>query len=413
MSGRINSQPLGVKTLFDALDITVDINVTGNNSGVGLSQWYYQNKELAPGETDADRYSPNRYGTGGEPITLHPVIKAVDPATRSAVTPAIQTVTWTEIASNGTRTPITNTTDGATALYVVKPDGSLLVKKNVPYNAQVSIECVILWTDPRNSEPHNDTKVVNLKTNLEADETWRIEIEKPSQRWNPLSGSSSTFTVKARALNGKTDKSSDVTFIWKYMHNLGTASSPNWVEKKVEDSDYPCLAYVSGQGTNTITVNAEYETETLTLVCHIGTGSPVTEVANVKAYASVIWSLPQAEGNTYSPNGDTARSTIPTMTFKTMVQAGGTNVSEAILRSRTRTHWKAKRDSAGASAQDWGWGFEVTRKNTELIASDKSRIVITPEIYILSPYKLITQDSKVLYYDDNGTRKYIVEKVID
>lgn len=410
MSGRINSQPLGVKTLFDALDVTVDINVTGNNSGVGLSQWYYANKAVS---SDDDKYSPNRKRT---PITLHPVIKAVDPEKRTQVTPSIQSITWTEVAANGTRTNVGVWNTGqitAATNYAVNSDGSLVVMKNVPYNAQVSIECVIRWMDPRSNDFHTDSITVNLKTNLAADDTWSVAIKERTQKWNPLSGMSSVFNVSAKAYLGDVERTSDVTFIWKYMHNLGTAANPNWVEKAVDDTDFPCLAYVSGQGTSTISINAEYETEKLTLVCHIGTGSPVTEVANVFAYANVVWSLPQAEGSAYSPNGDTARTTIPTMTFQTMVQAGGDKVSESILKGRTCTHWRAKRDSVSATTKDLGWGYEVTMNNSDLIAADGSRIVITPEIYVLSPYKLMTQDNKVLYYDDNGTRKYIIAKVID
>jgi hypothetical protein len=429
MERRINSQPLGVQTLFDAPDVAVSITVTGNNSGLGLSQWYHANKVLAQGETDADRYSPNRYGTGGEPITLHPTVKAIDPETGNPITPLFQTIAWTEIAADGTRTPITNTTDSGTALYVVKSDGSLLVKKNVPYNNQVSIECQMLWTDPRTGDPHRDTKVVNLKTNLAADEVWRVSITEKTQRWNPLSGMSPLFTVSAKAYLGETDRSDDVTFVWNYMHNLGTAANPNWVEKAVDDADFPCLAYFAaaqtvtvdgvavqkGQGTDTIVLNADYESDKLQLVCRIMQGN--TLIANAQDYAHIVWSLPYAEGNAISINGDTARQTVPVMTFKVLVQAGGSQVADDILAARTRTHWRMKRDNNNASTIDKGWGMEMSARNGEMMAADGSRIVVTPEISLLSPHRILTQviggTKKYLYYMDNGVKKYIVQKTTD
>lgn len=408
MSGRINSQPIGVKTIYEPLDAAFDITVTGSNSGVGLSQWYISSKVLTPQETDDDKYDPNRKRY---PVTLHPVVTAIDTETHAAVSPVIQGVSWTEITGSGTRTLITNTSDTSSADYVVLTDGSLKVKKNIPYNEQVSIECVVTWTDPRNGEWHKDSKSLNLKTNLAATEVWDVHIVESSQKWNPLSGMSSTFTVTAKAMLGGTDMSddSDVTFVWKYIHNN--------TEVAVDDSEDPCLAYVSGQGTKTITIDAEYETEKLTLVCYIGTGNPVTVMTNIRAYANIVWSIPRSEGMAFSPNGDTARQTIPTMTFQTMVQSGGAQVAENILRSRTRTHWTAKRDSNGATRMDLGWGFEATMKRSDLLASDGSRMVVTPEIHVLSPYKVITQNfsgtDKVLYYMDGSTQRFIISKVID
>lgn len=458
MAGRINSVPLGVKTVYDSLNVAFDIVVTGNNSGIGTAQWYNASKVLAPGETDNDRYTPNRQGDA--PITLHPTVTAIDPETRRQITPMTPTTTWTEITERGERTTLTSNSN-----YVKNSDGSLVVKKNVPYNDMVSLECVYKWYDPRNGDEHTDSATIELKTSLAADEVWKVTIESRSQKWNPLSGMSSLFTVTAKAMEGNTDRSNEVTFKWKYLHNLGTDANPNRVEKDVDDADYPCLAYRNatqasgeGQGHATITLDMEFESEALLLVCYIYQGNPLTLIANSQEYASIAWELPRSEGMAICKNGDTARQTVPTMTFQTMVQAGGDQVSEAILRSRTRTHWFSKRDKALNDVQpvkvDRGWGYEMTMKNSDLLTSDSARVVVTPEIYILSPYKQMTfyarvsspsgnpktsgwleftngnyvktndtsvQSGKAYYVDEKkrihqvvgGTDKYIVGKVMD
>lgn len=396
MSIKIQSSPLGVATLYDALSAAFELVPQGSSNGYGYRQWYY---------ATTDTYVPDRETT---PTTITFSLSAIDPETRTAVTPVIQSVTWYEINASGTETTIGTVTSDTvqTTNYTINTDGSLVVRKNVPYNASVSLRCKVIWSDPRNGDLHEDEQVATLSTSLAAEEVYSIVLDQTTQHYNPLSGESSQYVINARAMLGETEVTSRVKFFWYWVDGTNEVLMENGTAPS--GATNPCMAYVSGQYTSQLTVDADMETDSLIVICRLASNTTATAPDDrCRAQTIVRWKMPRVDGYTYSLNGDVARETISDMEFAVKFRKGESDIDEDIINARTAVSWRMKRDNSSTST---ALGFARTAKvgSSSLIASDNSRMVVTPDTYVLGPNKCVTHSGKVVTYTSGGTEYYVV-----
>lgn len=382
MGRKLNtSQPVVINTELAQLDDSFYVEPSGQTE-----QWYYDN---------SNSYAPNRQTT---PLTLTPMITAFDPDTQTKYTPIFNsTPRWfvNEYDSQqGTyvETEVIATSDGQNVDYY-KYGNTLKVKKNVSYTYPVQIRCSAVYTDSRDSGLTHDVEdTITLITNRDASVIYPyLSITTPSARqFNPLVDNSSTFTFTAKAMKGNDDVTSSVYFQW-YAINGTTevlANTMDW--------------YVSGQGTATLTVDAMYGEE-INVVLRCKESSSAATLYPDKAFASILWVVPDIDTNVISRDGGAVRSFTKQMTFGTVVNIRKDILSDVLKSEHLRFNWKVRKANQMAP-NDFGWGDEITigaesLRNVDGINNQQSNVSVYPIVYILGAYERVTYGGEDVTYD--------------
>ena len=415
MAKKLNSRPLTVTTLFSPLSVMMGIESLYATIGNGLEQYYYE---------ETGTYMPDRTLS---PTMLRPVVKATESDLWTEVTPTIQNVSWYIIDNtnpNGVLVTVNNEQATADTPYYVYDDGRLAIRRNIsPTGDQISAKCVVTWSDPRNGESHTDSKTVALVTHKAAEGLYKVVIDQKTHYWNPLSGTSSLKTITARAMQGETDVTAKAKFFWYHRWN-GTLKLIDNSGSNVADMESYCAAYVSGQGTATLTVDADRiksvllgdNTESVqeAFVCMIGiigdgqTAADVTSpLPYTMAQATVEWTYPPTEGYAYSPEGRVVKPDFSHMDFLVKYQAAKTDIDDDIINEHVRTSWR-KKNTKQATVTSLGTSPNIRLTKDDLYNSDGSSTQVTPEGEILTPYRIIKDGSgSVMTCTVNGT-EYIV-----
>jgi len=380
---------MDVPTIYTALATQFRLETSGG----GTLQTYYGNGQ---------GWKPNRTLT---PLVVKPVLIAVDPDTQELLTPVFQNVTWEEVFTEDNSDPedtatiywtIGSTTGSLRSEYTVASDGTLTVRRNVEPEESVSLRCTVIWTDPRTGTNYTETKTLPLACSLESDEVYGVSIAQPTRRWNPLSGTSSRFTFVAAATLGPTDVTSSVKFFWYYV--------TNGQEVLVDDAGNPCAAYVSGQGTSTLVVDADYEGDALAFVVRIAPSlSAISPTEPCRDHCSVAWDLPEIEEIYATPKGRVARPSTDELTFAVRYQAENQDISDAVSRQRIVKRWFMRRRNSTTGNTDEStliYNETATVKASALMTNGDVHAFVGAEGFILGPLKVVKHNGQPVLYNN-------------
>lgn len=401
------SQPTVINLELSPLSDTFWLDTNGEK----LEQWYYENTGI---------YSPDRETT---PLTITPKISVVDTLTSTKYTSvSISNASWyvLEYTENGWEEKEVEVSAPPSQLNVfmrrypyVKCLNQLHVTKNNPSaDKPITIRCVVTYIDPRDSgKMYNVESSVVLSTSVDAKVVYpQIQILSPkTTTFNPLESDSSIYTFSAIANwdgvpyeEGEVEGSERGEFEWYGVNDSGE-------ELKVESFPY----YVSGQGTDTLEVDAMYS-ENLQVVLRIKRHADDTKPLPPKANAIIAWSIPPIQGTIVSENGNALRGTSEKFSFYTIVSTNTGVVSEEKIKDNLRFQWKkrpatAKKTGATVSPStetfvNLGWGERIEIKADDMMSFGGTRksssAMITNDIYLLGAYANLQYNGEDITLND-------------
>ena len=335
--------------------------------GGDLTQWYYSN---------ANTYEPDRKQS---PLLLKPSLKLVFSESKRTVVPTFEAYWY----ANGTL--ITNTTDDANADYVKLSNGQLRVKKNVTPQAPVEIKLQIQYVEPESGLMHKIDWSDTLSASNKADTVYGLSwLTESMQVWNPVSGASSQKTFRLKATLGDVNVSNQVKFFWYYV----SGNSEVLINTH--------QAYVSGQNTDTLVVDAD-KAESLNIMCRIASSlSAASPDQPVRATGSMRWRLPKLRGRGHTANGLARRESEKTKTFQLAVQAGGRGgmVSDSVRKRQFIAKW-IKQENGTTTTVAYG-------DNPGIEVSSIESAVVKPVLYLLGPDEPVIADDGVAVIADDG-----------
>lgn len=381
---KVKSQGLGVSTLYSPLNATLSLVDVGN---IGLRQFYYRTEQA---------YEPDHEIT---PLILRPDVSVYDPDSKQAYKPTYSSVTWYVTDKNGTTTAYT--ADDTSADFSVGEDGSLIMRKNVPYGNGLTLRCSVAYIDSRKGTTETIEESVTVTTDDVAESTYSIKVSglyngnATGDRiyWRPLSNISPIVSFTAKAMQGNDDVSSTCKFFWYYMFNGSLVA--------VDDSNNPLLALVSlSSNGSTITLNADYESDGIELYVKMADSTTATapNVPFVKARANISWDTRRLRGRAYSVNGDTARADMVSHTYKVLYRQNGVDIPEEIANKRIVTEWTLEKinPSTGAKISRYlGTGASITLPESEVIGNQYP-VNVVPEGKIIGAMVAVTHGGKVV-----------------
>jgi len=403
--------PMVVDTSYAPLDTSFYIKSAGDQV---LEQWYDESSQV---------YNPNRAST--EPLTLVPVLTLYDTDTGEAVTTGSFTVAWKEIKEyNGTVTDsgdVTEITDSVVIdgrtyrVYTVNNDGSLIVRRNVPVGWSYRLRCLLTYTDTRTGDTLKFQSDALLITNKTEESAYIIALTTERRvTYRPLLNSVSNGAMAvdnvqfgARLLSGDSEVSG-AKYFWYWVDS----SHVNGV--LFGDSNNPCAAYVSGQGTGTLTLNPDH-TDGLTVMLMTGSDqNQATPDVPLREYFSLQVVYDEVTGEVVSPNGNRLKSSMNSMSFRELLKVKDRDMPDIIRDEYIRLNWKRKKASL-STVNDEGWGMNVTLSRSKMTSNSGDTMLVYPEIYILGAADYLTDDSpggSGLVTDDSpGGSGYVTGRV--
>ena len=170
--------------------------------------------------------------------------------------------------------------------------------------------------------------------------------------------------------------------------------------------------YVSGQGTDKLTVDAMYgEYINVVLRCKMMDGETLSPS---KAYASLSWRTPDIEPFVQSENGGAVRSNTEDMTFGTIININGEVLSDALKQKHLAFNWKIHKNNAAPdlpeSEVDKGWGQRITidasdlRNVKQTLSSTLASTLVNNDVYLKGAYEGVTDNG--VEVTDNGEPVY-------
>lgn len=397
---RISASQMNVDTLFSPLSEMLEIVSVGDRS---LEQWYY---------VTAGVYYPDRTTN---PLLLRPVITCTDPDTHAVYSINMSAATttvmwyyrrpdqteWTYIASGGTD-------------FIVSANGDLTVR--ACYTAE--LRCEISYADPRTNNTLSTSGTKTIVTNVDADSVFSVRITagEGGTDYSPLTESTvengavatnSRKTFHANAYLGSTDvtDSNSVVFQW-YTLNASGQEVPFGSEGE------PVTAYVSGQGTKTLVVDAMYG-ENITIILRLRKNAAGAQLQPCRDELLLTWRIPPVTGDVYSEQGAAVKNgDSGMMEFRPRISTNTGTVSDEVVSEHMLVKW-SRRNSAGAF-QEVGWGPSIKQDVSQLRTNGQTSTVMQAEAYLKGPYAAVIQringvDCLVVM---DGTNKQIIERKV-
>jgi len=407
----IKSVPLVVDTSYAPLNTSFYIKSAADQV---LEQWYDEANMV---------YRPDRAST--EPLTLIPVLTLYDTDTGATLPTNAFTVVWKEIKENngtvidsGDVTDITDTVtiDGQTyRVYTVNTDGTLIVRRNVPVGWSYRLRCILTYTDARTGDTITMQDEVMLITNKTEDAAYIFSLTTERRiTYRPLinSVSNGAVTVQNVQFGAKLLLGGNEVQGAKYFWYWVDPTHVNGV--LFGDTTTPCAAYVSGQNTQTLTLNPD-RTDGLTVMVMAGSDSTqATPDVPVREYFSLQVVYDEVGGEVASTNGCRLKSGMTSMYFKELLKVKDRDMPDAIRDEYIRLNWKSKKASL-STVNDEGWGMDVTLERSKLTSSAGDTVLVYPEITILGAMDYLTDDSPggsgLLTDDSPGGSGYVLGRV--
>ncbi|MGL5729910.1 MAG: hypothetical protein ACRCX5_02150, partial [Bacteroidales bacterium] len=278
--------------------------------------------------------------------------------------------------------------------YILNDNGSLTVKNNVTPDEAFTISCRATFTDSRSGAQTIFEDSVILKAYAKSDENQSVIIDKDVIcLYNPLKDSK-TITVNATLRLGSTPVPSSNAAYWWYIVSGES-------ERLISQND---AEYISGQGTYSLSLNAEMidKIQIRVRAQYYESSKPQSPSDN-KVYTdtTVKWMLPSSIiAKIESPQGDNIREGMGSMTFKCRIFD---NVSE-ILKPETffSIRWYCKKTSSGSVPIEVGSGQTVTVPSTILKSKNGVYTEVYPEISDLGNYFVALDKDNSIFVDESN-----------
>lgn len=391
------------------------------------------------------------------PLFLSPRFEAVDPDTGDTVVSGYE-VKW-YLVSNGTYTEITSMTTSSDYYKELDGEGNLtgrlVVRKNVPYDAPVTIACRVTYTDNLRMQTYTAEELIMLTTENKPEQFYGVKIQAPNTLvFNPVyqkrdktlaSGGlqyGSMFRISAKATLADEDVTDGVVFFW-------------YADGKLIAESLECLAYRQanqltdkGQGTDTIVIDMDFADQ-IDIAVAIGyyaavsspTGNPKTKgyyelsgsryvptadttVNAAKTYYTkpvapntpardaigARWEWPRIDALPYSKGGAVVREgrkAVGAKTFAAFVQADGVNIADSVIDEYIRQDWKLH-GMNGSAVTSLGWGRKVTVSDADLYRTGNEYVEVYPDIWLLGCNEPVVDDTEEYVTDDTG--EYVVSR---
>ena len=330
------------------------------------------------------------------PLVLSPVISITDPDTGQAVPLSDLTsveIRWYVGNSLNYITSRTQSDDYHLQTNDDTPTGSttgnLVVRHNVgPDDSYaVPILCELSCTDNSRVETYKFTSTVLLTTEEKVQDMLFVQLGNPSKvTYNPIEEDASTKVFTAKVYNGGTLMSNDkFKFFWYVNDELVSAST---------------LGYVSGQGTDTLTLDAEFF-DNVIVKARISTDKTLTAPNHpANAECTLVWHWPRLQALPYSMNGHAVRTAADSKRFGAFVQAYGKDISDAKRKRYCRLSFYTQPTNGGAK-KNQGWGDEVKVDGSDLYQSGGAHTNVGVDLYTLGRLKPVVQGNKIVV-DEQG-----------
>lgn len=364
MKLRTKPQPLAIVTNYTPL-ITRFGLVAESGSRM---QFYYTNEGA---------FIPSREVT---PLVIRPYLNVVDPdgviSTGNKL--SALTMTWFEGSYDN---QILSTTTG----YVINGDNTLTVKKDVMPDSPIQILARGVYTDTRNGNTLVFEDRMTLNSVRKSDNSLSIVTDKPNKlTFDPLEDDEN-IAIKAKLRLGRADVEAGKAKFWWYSVNNGVETLIDELETAIE--------YVSGQGTDTLDVNAMYTNLSFIRVrgAYYTDKEPVSPPYDAPyADVALVYKLPQVRAEIYSPNGSTLRSTETGKTFKVLLSNSKRTLTDAEVAEHFVIHWYRKPMTAGGTASRAGGGQSISIKAADLKLTNRYVMNVYPEVFSKGAYGYVT-----------------------
>ncbi|MBR6195710.1 MAG: hypothetical protein IKQ58_09610 [Prevotella sp.] len=360
---------------------------------VMLSVGQVDNKPLTQAQdTQQNLWYPDR---SRYPLILEPVVNILDVDAGQTIQSGYD-IRWYYREGSGSETLVTSYT--ASDNYYLETSagsvtGRLVVRKNVDYLTPVDIICRVEYTDNLRGETYRAEKRIPLTSENKPEEFYTVAIAAPVPvHYNPIIDAASRRTLRAVARRGQTDVSSSTGFFW-YASDAGGDTLLN-------AQDHPF--YVSGQGTDTLVVDAELcDRQKIKVMIATNTTAAAPDLPCTDM-REIVWKWPDMEAMPYSMNGSAVGAGEDSKIFGAVVQADGLDVPEAKCLEYCRLRWFSH-PMNGTEKTDRGWGTDIIIPASELRRNDTVNTEVYPDLYLLGPLEVLTDDGGSVLDDDSGS----------
>ena len=165
--------------------------------------------------------------------------------------------------------------------------------------------------------------------------------------------------------------------------------------------------YVSGQGTDTLTVDAMWG-EDINVVLRCTKHSATDELSPSKAYAAVTWRIPDVDTHVVSKNGGAVRSDSNTFVFEPICNVKGQTLSTTVINEHLRFQWMYRKSNSTVE-NEVGWGTTVTLNATDIVnatgvAGKLPSTTVYPYPYLLGAWEPDTSGRTPPYSQPTTTK---------
>ena len=323
------------------------------------------------------------------PLILAPVFEAYDSETLASLSNTasykwyVQKVqSWNASTQEG---EVIETLTAADGYYLERQNnqltGRLVVTKNVDFQSPIVIICQVSYTDSAHSTIFTDETSVMLTTENKPEDFYDVNMIATSPiRFNPFSDltdtpTPSTKTIKAIVTKGKYELSpqqlANIKFFWYFDDVLASSNH---------------LAYVSGQGTDTLVVDAEYA-DMMDIKVRIA-DSQSASAPNVTGIDEriLVWDTPKIVVEPYCTSGSAVKDENGDKVFHPIVKVNGHDVAESKWKEYLLLRWVSKRTDSVIETER-GWGDTCIIPADALFGKD-TEVKVVP--YLLGPYEAVT-----------------------
>lgn len=385
---KISASQMTVDSLYSPLSELVSIASVGD---LPLEQWYY---------VTAGVYYPDHTTN---PLLLRPQVTCTDPDTGQAyiIAMTISKVRWYYREYEQTAwTEITNTTESGNEPYTIRSNGDLSVRAN----KTVELRCDISYADPRTNNSLKTTAYQTLVTNVDADSVYSVHItsDKGGTEYSPLTENSSRKTFHAKATLGNSDVTGSVLFQWYTVIGNGQ-------EVLFGSEGEPLTAYVSGQGTPTLVVDALYGEEIVVILrMKRNASSPLQPCRDQTV---VNWRVAALTSEVYCSNGSAVKaSDTGRMEFRPIFNTNVGTLDDSKVNEHLLIKW-SRRNSAGAFSEV-GWGPTITQDVSELRTNGQTSTLMQAEAYLKGPLAAVIHRINGVDYLVVYDNKQVIERKV-
>ena len=372
----INTAPMAViTTQRTPYSILLTTKVVGNGT---LTQAQDVTKNV---------WSPNRRIN---PLVIEPVFSAYDKDTDHEV---VLTPVYTWYA-NGVQ--IQESATSSEDYYIVKAGealkkGSLVVRKNVSYDAPVTIRCVATYKEYQTE----DTLMLTSENN--PDVFYQVDLMTPNTvEFHPLIDETSqkTFTAFVQYGGRPLEPTEQVAYFWYIDGEPITAGT---------------LGYVSGIGTDSLTLDADYF-DGATVSVRLGypyvpEGSdtmvlPTAPNCNAKAQSGLVWVWDNVSVLPLAVGGNHITQFSGNKLFESVAKVNAKDISDTKRSAYLKTRWFTHAADAMQNVKTYyGYGNTVSIPASALRRTSGINVEVGTDIYLLG-YKHLAQDGTTIERDE-------------